>query len=282
MEFKSSKKILSEESLTPKKRFGQHFLTDKNILQKISNSIEINKDDIVIEFGPGAGALTQYLIDKTDNFYAVDFDKDMVTLFEKEFVPRGGTIFWGDASKFSFNEIYEKHRKEIILVGNLPYNVSSQIIFNVMEQINQVKSALFMVQKEVALRLTEKKDSKNYSILTVLTDLHFKKKILFDVKRNCFFPPPNVDSSIVYMQKIDEFSKILCDEKLLKSVVKAAFSQRRKKVRNTLKEYLKYFSENETPFSSDLRAEDIGIDEYIEFTNTLYQKLKDSNNEIPL
>ncbi len=273
MDFKSSKKILSEELLKPKKRFGQHFLTDKNILQKISSSIEIKKDDVVIEFGPGAGALTQYVIDRTDNFYAVEFDRDMVALFEKEFVPKGGTIFFGDASKFSFKEIFEKHKKEIILVGNLPYNVSSQIIFNVMEQISCVKCALFMVQKEVALRLIEKKDSKNYSILTVLTDLHFKKKILFDVKRNSFFPPPNVDSSIVYMEKINLFSTQLLDENLLRVVVKTAFSQRRKKVRNTLKEFLKDFSDVELPFSTDLRAEDIGIEEYIIFSNMLSKKL---------
>ncbi len=266
---KSSKVILRENDLHPKKRFGQNFLIDKNILNKIAFAPNATNEDIFFEFGPGTGALTDYIINIAKKIYAIEFDNDMVSVLNEKFKGNDKIeIIKYDATEISLKDYYEKEKQEFIIMGNLPYNVAAHIIFNIIENnIDYVKECYFMVQREVAERLIEKNNSKNYSILTVLTDLFFEKTLLFDVKPTSFFPPPRIMSSIVKFKKTDKYMKSVKNFTLLKKIVKDAFSQRRKMLRNNLKEY----NNLDKIINLNLRAENLTIQDYINITNFLVE-----------
>jgi len=265
---KKAKELLNKYGLTPKKKFGQNFLIDDNILKKISKNY--NNDYPVIEIGPGTGAMTQYFLDKrtSNNVYLVEYDEDMINIINSEYSDVK-EIFHADASKFDFSQILNQEEKEFYIFGNLPYNVSSQIIFNLVKNIDRIDSCYFMVQKEVALRLTEKKDNKNYSRLTVMTNLYFDKKILFDVKPNCFLPAPRVESSIVQFKKKSNLLSELKDRNKFAEVVKEAFSQRRKMLRNNLKKYKELKLDSIVDLKK--RAENLEVEDYIKITNHIVE-----------
>ena len=264
---KTAKDLLEKYNLTPKKKFGQNFLIDDNILRKIAKNY--NPEFPIIEIGPGTGAMTQYFLKNTkSHVYLVEYDSDMIEILKNEF-NNIKEIFHDDASKFDFSRILKKEKKEFIIFGNLPYNVSSQIIFNLIKNIDKIHSCYFMVQKEVAKRLVENKNSKNYSRLTVMTDLYFDKKILFDVKPNSFLPPPRVDSSIVIFKKKTKLLNKLKSREKFAEVVKKAFSQRRKMLRNNLKEYQSFKLENVIDLKQ--RAENLSVEDYVNIVNYMLE-----------
>jgi len=218
--------------LKAKKSFGQHFLIDQEIINKIIDAILKIDSKNVLEIGPGKAAITKFLIRKVENFKAVDADKDMFEFLVKQFPNKKNVFILQDVLKTNFEEIFKG--EEFLLCGNFPYNISSQIIFKALENNHLVPEFLGMFQKEMAHRIVAKPRTKDYGILSVLCALVFERELLFDISPESFSPPPSIMSSFVYLKRkkhdIDKetFSK-------LKTFVKMSFQFRRKTLRNNLK-----------------------------------------------
>lgn len=232
MEKENNKKFQSfmkKENFFPSKKMGQNFLIDQNTKEKIVNTIEINEDDNVVEIGPGFGALTKIILTKTKNLEVIELDKRLVEFLTNEFP--GLKIYNSDVLKFDFKNLKKEKYK---IVSNLPYSVSSKIILKLLKEANFDK-ALFMVQKEMADRLIAKCGSKKYNNFTVLLSITSKIKKEFDVPPSCFYPKPEIYSTIISFSKneafdFDNFQKL--EKFLLKT-----FSQKRKTIFNNLKNY---------------------------------------------
>lgn len=260
------------ELYKPKKFLGQNFLVDENIARKIVASLEIKSDDIVIEIGPGQGVLTKFLADVTENLIAVEIDKSIYEKLTEEYKTKV-KIIHKDFLKLDFQndlkEISVKNKK-FKIIGNIPYNITTEILFKLYDLPDKPLSAILMMQKEVARRLIAQPNSKDYGILAIQTQVHSSPKILFDVPHTAFFPKPRVHSSIV---KFD-FTKLkykISDKRIFKTLVKASFSQRRKTMKNSLK---KFFDENELSFENfdfdfSRRAESVSIGEYSLLSDSL-------------
>lgn len=218
---------------TAKKSLGQHFLTDKNIIRKIVNSIGGAGTDRIIEIGPGTGNMTGFLTEKFGDVHAIEIDKRAVELLERT-VP---------AVKIHHKDILTVNWEELVaaagntyIVGNLPYYITSPILFNLLEHRNLFKEAVLMMQKEVAERLVAVPSTKQYGILSVQTQLMSTAELLFDVSPGCFSPPPKVMSSVIRL--IFDKPPLPCSDNMLKTVVRTAFNQRRKKLSNSLSSVL--------------------------------------------
>ncbi len=255
-------------SFKTKKSLGQHFLTDKNIITKILHSIRAGKEDRIIEIGPGTGALTKWLVQNFENVHAIEVDERAVQVIKDELPEL--IIHQKDVLTVNWEELVSK-KDSTHIIGNLPYYITSPILFSVLESRSFFKEAIFMMQKEVALRLVARPSTKEYGILSVQTQLMSTPELLFDVSPNSFSPPPKVMSSVVRLS----FNKpaLRCSDKALKTVVRTAFNQRRKKLSNSLKSVI---GENKpVGFNFDERAEawepDIYADlaEQLEKTNRL-------------
>lgn len=216
--------------VTPKKRLGQHFLKDQNIAQKIVASIQ-NTDLPVLEVGPGTGVLTKLLIEKKINFKAFDVDEESITFLKSNYPEHSENFLLHDFLKENITEIYESN---VVVLGNFPYNISSQIFFKVLENRQLVDEVVCMVQKEVAQRICEGPGSKTYGILSVLLQAFYEPKYLFTVSESVFIPPPKVKSAVMTLQR-NQRKNLDCDEKTFIAVVKKGFNQRRKTLRNSLK-----------------------------------------------
>lgn len=252
------------EHLRTKKSLGQHFLKDRNMIRKIVDSIDAQPDDKIVEIGPGAGALTDYLVERFENSTVIEIDQRMVELLSKKYP--GLDIIEKDILKFDWTDIINVD-KPIHVVGNLPYYITSQILFSIMEQRAHISTALLMMQKEVAERIVASSGSKVYGILSVQCQLMSRPEILFDVPPTVFVPPPSVESSVVKFT----FDKpdLACSDKNLKTVVRMAFNQRRKKLSNALKRLDTELPEKEFDFS--LRAEALAPEMYEKLTARLEQ-----------
>lgn len=252
------------EHLRTKKSLGQHFLKDGNMIRKIVDSIDAQPDDKIVEIGPGAGALTDYLVERFENSTVIEIDQRMVELLSKKYP--GLDIIEKDILKFDWTDIINVD-KPIHVVGNLPYYITSQILFSIMEQRAHISTALLMMQKEVAERIVASSGSKVYGILSVQCQLMSRPEILFDVPPTVFVPPPSVESSVVKFT----FDKpdLACSDKNLKTVVRMAFNQRRKKLSNALKRLDTELPEKEFDFS--LRAEALAPEMYEKLTARLEQ-----------
>lgn len=220
-------------SFKTKKSLGQHFLTDNNIIYKIIDAIKAEKSDRVIEIGPGTGALTKYLVQKYDDVHVIEVDQRAIEVLEAEI--DGITIHQQDVLKVDWNELIAKEGKTYV-VGNLPYYITSPILFSLLEQRNLFEDAILMMQKEVAERLVADISTKAYGILSVQTQLMSSAEILFNVSPNSFSPPPKVESSVIRLT-FDQ-PELECSDQNLKTVVRTAFNQRRKKISNSLKPVL--------------------------------------------
>lgn len=236
-------------SIKPKKSLGQHFLTDKNIIEKIANAIPAQQGDRVIEIGPGTGALTGALIDRFENLLVVELDQRAIEILEHKFEDldiRHENVLDVDWETLSTG-------KEMThVVGNLPYYITSQILFSLLENRELLSDALLMMQKEVAERLVSDIRTKDYGILSVQTQLMCTPEILFPVSRQCFSPQPNVESAVVKLT-FDK-GELACSDKDLKTVVRTAFNQRRKKLSNALKPVVPK-DQQPAEFDFDKRAE---------------------------
>lgn len=249
-----------------KKALGQHFLTDLNIARKIATSLSGGSDetpDKVLEVGCGMGVLTQFLLERNDIVtYGAEIDTESVEYLHThypEFAPR---LTEGDFLKMDLHAAYGDRLK---IIGNFPYNISSQIFFKVLENRDIVPECVGMIQKEVAVRLAEPPGSKEYGILSVLLQAWYDIDYLFTVGEKVFNPPPKVKSAVVRLVR-NNVEKLDCDESLFIKVVKASFGQRRKMLRNSLKAAFGNFGGNEHRFFT-MRAEQLSVADFVELTN---------------
>jgi len=252
-----------------KKQLGQHFLNDENIAQKIANTLSYQTYNKILEIGPGMGILTKYLLEKPVETYVIEIDKESVVYLNERFPNLSNRIIAKDFLKFDLSEIFKK--QSFAIIGNFPYNISTQIVFKVLEYRNQVVEFSGMFQREVAQRICEKKGSKTYGILSVLVQAFYKTEYLFTVSENVFTPAPKVKSGVLRLTRKENY-KLPCDEKLFFSVVKNAFNQRRKTLRNSLKSFVIPNTEQEKKIFS-LRPEQLSVYDFVEITNIIAETL---------
>ena len=220
------------KSVRAKKKLGQHFLKDLNIARKISETLTFENYKKVIEIGPGMGVLTQFLIEKTKDLHLIEIDSDSVNYLKNHYNEKDFNLIEGDFLKLDIEKILGP--EQFAIIGNFPYNISTQIIFKAIENRNQIPFFSGMFQKEVAQRICESPGSKKYGILSVLTQLFYKTELLFEVSPEVFQPKPKVVSAVIKLERIENLN-LDCDEKLLFKIVKLSFQQRRKTLRNSLK-----------------------------------------------
>ena len=252
-------------SVKAKKHLGQHFLTDESIAQKIADSISLENYSKILEIGPGMGVLTKYLLEKPTETFVIEIDDESVEYLSLNYPKLEGKIISKDFLKYNLNEVFNE--EPFAIIGNFPYNISTQIVFKTLEMRNQIPEFAGMFQKEVAERICEKKGSKIYGILSVLTQAFYEAEYLFTVPPDVFDPPPKVDSGVLRLKRKENFS-LPCDEKLFFRVVKTAFQQRRKTLRNSLKTF--DFSDSLKEDSIfDLRPEQLSVEQFIELTQKI-------------
>ena len=254
------------ENVNPKKYLGQHFLIDENISKKIVNSVDYSKYNKIIEIGPGRGALTKYIINQGEKLSLVEIDNDSVNYLKEIFSDQDLDIIEKDFLRLKFEKEFHGFEK-ILIFGNFPYNISSQIIFKVLDNYKVIDGLTGMFQKEVAERIVSKPNNKNYGILSVKTQLYYDVEILFDISPNVFFPKPKVKSSIIKMVKKNN-PKLNCNLTLLDTIIKLSFQQRRKKIRNSLKRLV--INENILEDSIfDLRPEQLSVNDFVRLTQKI-------------
>ncbi|MHC1708378.1 MAG: 16S rRNA (adenine(1518)-N(6)/adenine(1519)-N(6))-dimethyltransferase RsmA [Bacteroidales bacterium] len=244
----------------PKKHLGQHFLTDHNIARKIVDQLSFQYP--VLEVGPGKGILTRYLLEKCPgNLNLIEIDPEAVEYLLYEYPVLAETLIRGDILKADFSALF---KQDFSIIGNFPYNISSQIFFRVLENKDQVKEVVCMIQKEVAQRIATGPGSKEYGILSVLLQTYYDIEYLFTVGENVFFPPPNVKSAVIRLRR-NQRTALPCPDALYFTVVKTAFNQRRKTLRNALSPLL---GKDPSVYGDILarRAETLSVEEFIELT----------------
>jgi 16S rRNA (adenine1518-N6/adenine1519-N6)-dimethyltransferase len=261
-------------SVKAKKHLGQHFLTDESIAKDIADALSGIGYDDVLEIGPGMGVLTKYLLPKKAKVTVMELDRESVAYLNDTFPLENlkldtskehFNIIEGDFLKKSIQNIFNK--KQVAIIGNFPYNISTQIVFKAIENRKYVTEFAGMFQKEVAKRIAEKEGSKVYGLLSVLTQAFFDVEYLFTVPPSVFNPPPKVDSGVIRLVRKKDFS-LPVDEKLFFIVVKAAFNQRRKMLRSSLKSFNLSDALKEEPFFTK-RPEQLSVNEFIELTKKL-------------
>lgn len=249
-----------------KKHLGQHFLTDENIARNTVDALlEKDKTTAVIEVGPGTGVLTQFLINDMDNFFALDVDTESVDYLKTKYPEKKEKILFADFLETNLEAIAGKKYN---VIGNFPYNISSQIMFKVLDNRNQVDYAVGMFQKEVAMRIAEKPGSKVYGILSVLLQAYYDIEYLFTVHENVFNPPPKVKSAVIRLTR-NKIQKLDCDEVLFKHIVKTTFNQRRKTIRNSIRQI--YNNNAVTHPLFDKRPEQLSVAQFVELTQFVQQ-----------
>lgn len=252
-------------TVKPKKQLGQHFLKDKLIAKKIVDSfLTVFDGDLAIEIGPGTGVLTDYLINLRDlNFKALDVDKESIDYLHKKYPDHASEVLFEDFLKTNLIGQFDR----VGVIGNFPYNISSQIFFKIYEEKDRVQLIVGMLQKEVAERICAKPRNKTYGILSVLLQAFYEVEYLFTVTPEVFDPPPKVMSAVVRLQR-NETEELDCDHKLFKRVVKEGFQKRRKTLRNALKIFdLSKELTAERVFSQ--RAEELSVAEFVELTKKI-------------
>lgn len=253
-----------------KKSFGQHFLTNESIAKDIANSLEMT-DMVknVLEIGPGKGVLTKYLAAQDTNLKVVEADKDMVQYLTSNKILDDNQIIFLDFLKLNMQKVFDG--KPFLMIGNYPYNISSQILFKMVNSKELVPEMVGMFQKEVADRVVAPPGSKTYGVISVLVQAYYEGRTIIDVTPNSFSPPPKVQSSVIRLVR-KENAILPCDDRLFRNVVKTAFNQRRKMLRNTLKPL---FGEeslmNDAYFMQ--RPEQLSVQDFVDITLKL-EKLK--------
>lgn len=251
-------------SVRPKKHLGQHFLTDLNIAQNIAGALTGVDYQDVLEVGPGMGVLTQYLLQTKHTIHAIELDNESVDYLNTNFPKLEPNLIFGDFLKCNLAKDFPS---PLAIIGNFPYNISSQILFKTIENRKQIPEFVGMFQKEVAERICEPPGSKAYGILSVLTQSFYDTEYLFNVNRFVFDPPPKVASAVLRLRR-KETIDLNCDERLYFRVVKTAFQQRRKTLRNSLKTFsLSTNLKEDTIFGQ--RPEQLGVSDFVRITNLI-------------
>ncbi|MGC6433649.1 MAG: 16S rRNA (adenine(1518)-N(6)/adenine(1519)-N(6))-dimethyltransferase RsmA [Crocinitomicaceae bacterium] len=259
------------DKVKAKKHLGQHFLTDKNICHKIANQFSSHKEcKTVLEIGPGMGALTAFLLEQKElDVHVMEIDTESIAYLNEHYPLLHGKIHPNDFLKTKFETIFGD--KPFAVVGNFPYNISSQIMFKCLEYRNQIPEITGMFQKEVALRLAEKPGSKQYGVISVILQAFYDIEYCFTVDEHVFNPPPKVKSGVIRCTR-NSREKLPCDEQLFIQVVKATFNQRRKTIRNSIKSLVK--KEEFTHSFLQNRPEKLSVEDFIELTLALEQHNK--------
>jgi len=253
------------EKVKAKKHLGQHFLKDESVAQNIADTLGLEGYEDVLEIGPGMGVLTKYLLEKPINTYVIEIDTESVDYLDANYPKLHGKIISKDFLKYDVNEVFSG--KQFAIIGNFPYNISTQIVFRTLELRKQIPEFAGMFQKEVAERICEKKGSKTYGILSVLAQAFYDAEYLFTVDEHVFIPPPKVKSGVLRLRRKENYS-LPCGEKLFFTVVKTAFQQRRKTLRNSLKTLnLSDGLREDEVFN--LRPEQLSVEQFIELTQKI-------------
>ena len=250
-----------------RKRFGQNFLTDSHVLNNIIDAIGPRRGQAMVEIGPGLAAMTALLLKRIDHMHVVELDRDLVARLEKTFPREKLTIHSGDALKFDFGQIPVPQGQKLRVVGNLPYNISSPLLFHLAEFAPLVEDQHFMLQKEVVERMVAEPGTKAYSRLSVMLQWRYDMDLMFIVPPTAFDPPPQVDSAIVRMIPKREMLKV--DGATLEKVVAKAFSQRRKVIRNCVAGMFTEAQLVEAGIDPGARPEAVGLEQYVALANLL-------------
>jgi len=248
-----------------RKRFGQNFLVDRGIINAIVSAIDPQRGDTVVEIGPGLGAITEPLLARLDHLHVVEIDRDLIVRLKKQHPPARVTIHEGDALNFDFAGI----GTDLRLVGNLPYNISTPLLFHLAEYVGIVRDMHFMLQKEVVERMVAVPGESDFSRLSVMLQYRFHLEWLIDVPPESFDPPPKVRSAVVRLIPKDVSELNAKSQEKLSQVVQTAFSQRRKMLRNTLKGTLSDAGFAELGIDPTRRPEDIAVADYVRIANYL-------------
>lgn len=251
----------------PRKRFGQHFLHDQHVIARIIAALHPQQENNLVEIGPGQGALTFPVLGKIGRLEVVELDRDLVLALQQHHAS-GLVVHSADALTFDFSTL-KKAANKLHIFGNLPYNIATPFIFHLLDFAADIADMLFMVQKEVAQRLAAAPHSEHYGRLSVMVQYRCTVELLFDVSRGAFYPPPKVESSIVRLTPHATLPYPAKDEILFAAIVKQAFSQRRKTLRNSLREYISDADWTRMPVPANARAETLSVKDFVEMSNLL-------------
>lgn len=257
------------EEVKAKKHLGQHFLTDESVCQRMTVAIDEGKVKKVLEVGPGMGALTKHLLLRKDfETHVVEIDTESVDYLNENYEELRGKIYELDFLRTDLKDLMGD--EPFVVAGNFPYNISSQILFKVLDYKDQIPEVIGMFQKEVAVRVAEKPGTKKYGITSVLLQAYYDIEYLFTVDPDKFIPPPKVHSGVIKLTR-NKVKKLDCNEKFFKQVVKLAFNQRRKTLRNSLKSLIHEGVDKSADIFSE-RPERLSVQQFIEMTNLLEVK----------
>jgi 16S rRNA (adenine1518-N6/adenine1519-N6)-dimethyltransferase len=273
--------LLKKHNFKFKKRFGQNFITDLNLLERIADAGNISKEDVVLEIGPGAGTLTKVLAEKAGHVIALEIDRTLIPILEEQFKNYSNiTVVNEDALKVNFDEVVKNYCNEISeykIIANLPYYITTPLLFNALERAELLSEMVVMVQKEVGERLQASPGTKDYGALTLMANYYAEVQYMFTVSKKLFSPEPEVDSAIVKFKKHDKRPLNLKEEEVFKKIVKASFSQRRKTFLNSIKtleldkEKVIFFL-NEAGYGEKVRGEELPLKVYLEMGKYFSEK----------
>jgi len=251
----------------PRKRFGQHFLMDQSVLAEIMQCLALQPDDHVIEIGPGQGALTKYLLRFVNHLDVVELDRDLVVFLREYFDPKQLTIHSADALDFPYSSL-SKSPSDLRIVGNLPYNISTPLLFKLFSDIDCIRDMHFMLQKEVVLRLTATVGTTDYSRLSVMSQYFCDSDYLFTVPPDAFDPPPKVESAVVRLTPKTQHQLSPEQFNVFSNVVKEAFNYRRKKLGNCLRRFITPEQLTALDINPNARPQDISVAEFIRISSS--------------
>jgi len=252
-----------------RKRFGQNFLTDPGIINKIVRSITPKTNDNIVEIGPGQGAITGQILELCPRLNVVELDRDLIPILLTQFaIYPGFKIHQADALKFDFEQLCQAETP-LRIIGNLPYNISTPLIFHLLGYQDKIKDMHFMLQKEVVERMASEPGKKSYGRLTIMVQYYCKVENLFPVAPECFNPRPKVDSAIVRLQPYSEFPVKAKNVALMEKIVNAAFQQRRKTLRNTLKQFISAEQMASLTINTGLRPENLSVADYAQLSDEM-------------
>ncbi len=251
----------------PRRRFSQNFLVDAAMIAAIVAALRPRQDEHIVEIGPGLGALTRPLLMATEHVHAIEVDRDLAALLEKEFGARL-KLHVSDVLKFDFSSL----GNDLRVIGNLPYHISTPVLFHVAQFCDQIRDIHVMLQKEVVARMTAAPSDSNYSRLSVMLQYRFSVEKLIDVPATAFNPAPAVESAVARLIPLRPMPHIANDEDAFARVVAAAFSQRRKTLRNSLREYVSERDFDKLSIAPEMRAQNLGVEHYVAIANHIVNR----------
>ena len=245
-----------------KKKYGQHFLTNENIANKIVQQLDFQNHKQIFEIGPGTGILSKYLI-KHCNPILIEIDKEAIDYLKKT-IPELKKIIFADFLKIDLNQYLKKTNA---IIGNFPYNISTQILFKILEHKDDIQTVIGMFQLEVAERICSKPNNKKYGIISIFIQAYYNCQIIINVSKENFTPPPNVQSSVIELRR-NSTKTLTCNEQEFIKIVKTSFNQRRKKIKNSLKNL--FFNSNKSiKYLMEKRPEELSVNDFILLTNNI-------------